>query len=39
MSRERRPARLRRMATRYDKLARNFRATVTLAALTIWWIK
>jgi putative transposase len=28
----------RRVATRYDKLARNFRATVTLAALMIWWI-
>jgi transposase len=27
----------RRGATRYDKLARNFRATVTLAALMIWW--
>lgn len=28
----------RRVATRYDKLARNFLATVTLAALIIWWI-
>lgn len=28
----------RRVATRYDKLARNFRATVTLALLFIWWI-
>lgn len=27
----------RRVATRYDKLARNFRATVTLAAILIWW--
>jgi transposase len=28
----------RRVATRYDKLARNFRATVTLAMLFRWWI-
>jgi transposase len=28
----------RRVATRYDKLARNFRATVTLAILFKWWI-
>src|SRR5579862_653189 len=28
----------RRVATRYDKLARNFRATVTLAVLFRWWI-
>ena len=28
----------RRVATRYDKLARNFLAAVTLAALIIWWI-
>lgn len=28
----------RRVATRYDKLARNFRATVTLALLFRWWI-
>jgi transposase len=28
----------RRVATRYDKLARNFRATVTLALLFKWWI-
>jgi transposase len=28
----------RRVATRYDKLARNFRATVTLAILFRWWI-
>jgi transposase len=27
----------RRVATRYDKLARNFTATVIIAALTIWW--
>lgn len=27
----------RRVATRYDKLARNFRATVLLAAVLIWW--
>jgi transposase len=28
----------RRVATRYDKLARNFRATVTLALLFRWWL-
>ena len=28
----------RRVATRYDKLARNFRATITLALLVKWWI-
>ena len=28
----------RRVATRYDKLARNYRATVTLAILFRWWI-
>jgi len=28
----------RRVATRYDKLARNFGATVALAILVIWWI-
>jgi transposase len=28
----------RRVATRYDKLARNFRSTVLLAALITWWI-
>ena len=28
----------RRIATRYDKLARNFLAGVVLAALIIWWI-
>jgi len=27
----------RRIATRYDKLARNFAATVALAAIVIWW--
>ena len=27
----------RRIATRYDKLARNFLAAVTLAAVIIWW--
>lgn len=27
----------RRVATRYDKLTRNFRATVILAAIFIWW--
>jgi transposase len=28
----------RRLATRYDKLARNFLATALLAAITIWWL-
>lgn len=28
----------RRVATRYDKLARNFTATVILAAIVRWWI-
>jgi transposase len=28
----------RRVATRYDKLARNFRFTVALASILIWWI-
>jgi putative transposase len=28
----------RRVATRYDKLARNFHATVSLAILFRWWI-
>jgi transposase len=28
----------RRLATRYDKLARNFLATAFLAATIIWWI-
>jgi putative transposase len=27
----------RRVATRYDKLARNFAAAVALAAIIIWW--
>ena len=27
----------RRVATRYDKLARNFHSSVTLAAILIWW--
>jgi len=29
----------RRVATRYGKLARNFLATVLLAALIIWWLR
>jgi putative transposase len=28
----------RRIFTRYDKLARNFRASVLLAATIVWWI-
>lgn len=28
----------RRVATRYDKLARNFHAAAVLAAIIIWWI-
>ena len=28
----------RRIATRYDKLASNFAAAITLAAIVIWWI-
>ena len=28
----------RRVATRYDKLARNFLASVLIAATVIWWI-
>jgi transposase len=28
----------RRIATRYDKLARNFLAGIALAATLIWWI-
>ena len=28
----------RRIATRYDKLAANFAAAVTLAAIVTWWI-
>ena len=27
----------RRIATRYDKLARNFASAIALAALVIWW--
>lgn len=27
----------RRVATRYDKLARNFEATISLASMLIWW--
>jgi transposase len=27
----------RRVATRYDKLARNYQATVALAAIVLWW--
>ena len=29
----------RRVATRYDKLARNYVASVCLAAALAWWIK
>ena len=28
----------RRIATRYDKLARNFMAAVAIAATIIWWL-
>jgi len=28
----------RRIATRYDKLARNYRASVYLVAAVVWWI-
>jgi putative transposase len=28
----------RRVATRYDKLARNFCSTVIIAAILLWWI-
>lgn len=28
----------RRIATRYDKLARNFLASTLLAAIAIWWL-
>jgi transposase len=28
----------RRIATRYDKLARNYPASVCLAAALVWWI-
>jgi len=27
----------RRIATRYDKLLRNFRSTVEIAAIILWW--
>ena len=27
----------RRIATRYDKLARNFASSIALAAIIIWW--
>ena len=29
----------RRIATRYDKLARNFHSAALIAAIVIWWIK
>ena len=32
-----RPKDFRRIATRYDKLARNFLAAVALVAAVIWW--
>jgi putative transposase len=28
----------RRAATRYDRLARNFRSTIALVSMVIWWI-
>ena len=28
----------RRIATRYDKLARNYLAAATIAAIVVWWI-
>lgn len=28
----------RRVATRYDKLVRNYQSTVALAAIILWWI-
>jgi putative transposase len=28
----------RRVATRYDKLAANFLASVLIAAIVIWWL-
>jgi transposase len=28
----------RRIATRYDKLARNYLASICLAAALVWWI-
>ena len=30
--------RFRRIATRYDRLARNYLASVCLAAALVWWI-
>jgi putative transposase len=27
----------RRIATRYDKLARNFASAIALAAIVLWW--
>jgi len=27
----------RRVATRYDKLARNYLAAIAIAAIVIWW--
>jgi transposase len=34
-----RPAKdFRRIATRYDKLTRNFLAAICLAAALVWWI-
>ncbi|MBC4018446.1 transposase, partial [Siccirubricoccus deserti] len=27
----------RRVATRYDKLARNFQAGIAIAAIILWW--
>jgi transposase len=29
---------LRRIATRYDRLARNFLASVCLVAAIVWWV-
>jgi hypothetical protein len=28
----------RRIANRYDELARNFASSITLAAVIIWWV-
>ncbi|WP_395713771.1 transposase [Reyranella sp.] len=33
-----RPKDFRRIFTRYDRLARNFLASVCLAAAIVWWI-
>jgi putative transposase len=33
-----RPKDFRRIATRYDKLGRNYAAAVALAAVVTWWI-